>query len=250
MDGLTVTTVAARPDLAAKVWDEINSKGWAEFMFHDPVADEFFGELIERFAELQPMIHDADDRLVLAANCVPFRWDGPVEELPDTGWDWALSQSVREHRAGVEPTMVSAIQIVVRRDLLGSGLAARGLEAMRSIVAGHGFADLVAPVRPNFKHRYPLTPMERYVAWTRGDGLPFDPWMRVHVRAGARIVKVAPQSMRVVGTVAQWQEWTGLTFPESGRYVIPDALTPITVDIEADEGVYVEPNVWMHHTLG
>jgi hypothetical protein len=34
--------------------------------------------------------------------------------------------------------------------------------------------------------------MTRYIAMRRGDGLPDDPWLRVHIRAGGRILQVAP----------------------------------------------------------
>ena len=49
------------------------------------------------------------------------------------------------------------------------------------------------------------------------------------------------------GTVAEWEEWTGLASPESDRYVVPGALEPITIDREADRGTYVEPNDWVLH---
>jgi hypothetical protein len=55
--------------------------------------------------------------------------------------------------------------------------------------------------------------------------------------------------MRVLGTVAEWEEWAGMTFPETGSYVVPGALVPIEVDRERDQGLYVEPNVWMVHSL-
>jgi hypothetical protein len=38
-----------------------------------------------------------------------------------------------------------------------------------------------------------------------------------------------------------------MRFPESGEYIVPGALVPLCVDRERDEGVYVEPNVWMEH---
>ena len=41
----------------------------------------------------------------------------------------------------------------------------------------------------------------------------------------------------------------GLAFPESGEYVVPQALVPVTIDHEADQGLYVEPNVWMRHRV-
>ncbi len=47
--------------------------------------------------------------------------------------------------------------------------------------------------------------------------------------------------------MAQWEEWTGMSFPESGEYLVPDALQPITIDRERDVGLYEDPNVWMRH---
>ena len=91
---------------------------------------------------------------------------------------------------------------------------------------------------------------ERYARWVRDDGLPFDPWLRVHARAGAALVGVCPSSMRVTGTVAEWEEWAEMAFPESGEYIVPGALVPVTISREDDLGIYVEPNVWMHHRLG
>ncbi len=116
---------------------------------------------------------------------------------------------------------------------------------MRRVAAAAGYAALIAPVRPTWKERYPLIPLERYAHWRRDDGLPFDPWIRLHVRLGAELAEVCPESMRVTGTVAEWEEWTGMHFPEDGDYVVPGALVPVT--FAEGLGVYVEPNVWMRH---
>jgi hypothetical protein len=120
---------------------------------------------------------------------------------------------------------------------------------MKQNARARGFADLYAPLRPNQKHLQPHVPMAEYVKRARADGLPEDAWLRTHVRDGARIVKVAPCSMTIVGTVADWSRWTGMTFPGSGQYTIEGALTPVTISLEHDQGVYVEPNVWVHHPL-
>jgi hypothetical protein len=60
---------------------------------------------------------------------------------------------------------------------------------------------------------------------------------------------VADRSMVVEGRVRQWEQWTAMRFPASGRYVVPGALVPITIDRRRDRGRYVEPNVWMLHPL-
>jgi len=49
--------------------------------------------------------------------------------------------------------------------------------------------------------------------------------------------------MTIRGTRAEWDEWTKMKFPQSGQYIIPGALNPIEMDMQKDEGVYVEPNV-------
>ena len=79
--------------------------------------------------------------------------------------------------------------------------------------------------------------------------MPYDSWIRAHVLAGARIVKVAPYSMVVSGTIAEWTAWTGLAFGGSGLAIVPGALSPVHVSLEQDYAVYVEPNLWVHHRL-
>ena len=121
---------------------------------------------------------------------------------------------------------------------------------MKSVAAVNGLGALIAPVRPTLKDRYPLTPMERYAGWERDDGLPFDPWLRVHRRLGAEFLCVAPRSMVITGTIPEWEEWTGMRFPESDAHVVPGALLqPVVMDMERELGSYEEPKVWMRHPV-
>ena len=55
--------------------------------------------------------------------------------------------------------------------------------------------------------------------------------------------------MTIRGIVANWESWTGLVFPETGRYVVDGALELVSIDREADAGIYIEPSVWMLHRL-
>ncbi len=119
---------------------------------------------------------------------------------------------------------------------------------MRSAAAAAGLQALIAPVRPTLKENYPLTAIERYATWRRGDGRLFDPWLRVHERLGGEVLGIAERSMTVEGTAGEGESWTEMPFPETGSYVLPGALVPIEIDREADLGRYVEPNVWMRHS--
>jgi hypothetical protein len=95
--------------------------------------------------------------------------------------------------------------------------------------------------------RYPLAPLERHVTWRREDGQLLDPWMWLHERLGARVATPLPHSMRITGSVREWESWTDLAFPESGAYVFPQGLAPVAIDRDTDPGVDWEPNVWMIH---
>lgn len=229
---------------------DIAVASWPEFMLHDPIADENWHELFDRFNEYQFALLDTEtDRMAAMANSLPFCWDRPLEELPEGGWDWVFLKAIEDHKNGVTPNIQSAIQINIHPDYQGQGLSSTMVQAMRAIAKSKGFESLVAPVRPNQKSIYPLISIDDYIQWTNESGLPFDAWLRVHARAGAAIIKPCHEAMTIRGRRAEWEEWTSLKFPQSGPYVVPGALNPIHMDVDKDEGVYVEPNVWMVHRV-
>jgi GNAT superfamily N-acetyltransferase len=239
---IEVVSLAERKELGE---DLPFGAGWPEFIFHDPVADRCFEAMGDRFADLNLVLLDGDT-VVAGGWGVPIAWDGTPEDLPE-GWDDALERAVRGSDEGREPDTISTMAAEVTAAGRGRGLGGTVLTALRERAERRGLTRMVAPVRPVLKARYPLVPMERYVTWTREDGAPFDPWIRTHHRLGARVLRVAARSMVITGTVMEWETWTGMTFPESGAYVVPGALDLVRIDREGDRGEYVEPNVWMRH---
>jgi GNAT superfamily N-acetyltransferase len=211
---------------------------WPPFMNHDPVVNAFWPRLYELYADFQLWVLDGKQTIAQAAT-VPVRWDGIPEPR---GIDWAMSNGV----AG-EPSSLCALMVTIVPEYRGSGLADALLRRLVSIASAHGLDELIAPVRPTWKARYPLTSMERYMLWRRDDGLPYDPWLRTHERLGGEILDVCPRSMTVTGTREEWEEWTGLQFPEDGDYAVPGALVPVR--FESGQGTYVEPNVWVKHPV-
>jgi hypothetical protein len=145
--------------------------------------------------------------------------------------------------------MVSALFATVAPGLRGSGLSTVLLAAGRRNAARLGHATLVAPVRPTRKHEHPDVAMAEYAGWRRPDGLPSDPWLRVHARAGGKVVGVAPHSMTITAPLDRWREWTGLPFDVPGPVRVPGALVPVHCDTDRDLAVYVEPNIWVTHAL-
>jgi hypothetical protein len=228
--------------LAERAW-ELTRDVLPEYNSHGDVLNRYWGRLTEERPEFQFHLVDGGEPIARARS-IPIRWDGTVQDLP-AGIDGAIARGFDEGGANV----LCALLIAVAGSAQQRGVSAAALAAMAAIARDHGFGALVAPVRPSWKERYPLASIDRYAFWTRDDGLPLDPWLRVHVRAGGKILRPEPESLLITGSVAEWESWTGMAFPETGSYVFPHGLAPLEVDREADRGVYWEPNVWVLHSV-
>jgi len=235
---MDVATVRERPDLAEPAW-ELTRDTLPEYNNHGDVLNRYWPGLTRELPDFQFHLLDSDEP-VARARSIPVRWDGTVDDLP-AGIDGAIARGFDEGNGN----WLCALVIMIPRALQSRGLSRLAVEAMLAIAAEHSLHGVIAPVRPSWKERYPITPIERYASWTREDGLPFDPWMRVHARLGATILKPEPHSLRITGSVDEWQTWTGTAFPEDGDYVFPQCLAPLTV--RDGRGEYWEPNVWMRH---
>lgn len=220
-----------------------------------------------------------------------------MKSLPDGGWDTIASRGVRQYRFrnGIQepmpnphfvltedqkrdveicmiaskPNALSALSVTVRPDRRGAGLAEALIEQMKKVAKEEGLKVLLAPLRPTKKTDFPCIDMECYISWTIGgpDPLPFDPWLRKHVRVGGKVVKVASQSQRVEGSVQDWAAWTGINIQWAlremdkarmkrgddgrlyGELTIEGGLVPLKVYADGGKCTYVEPNVWVCHEV-
>jgi GNAT superfamily N-acetyltransferase len=235
-----IFTDSERPDLYDRL-DEL-ADPWPEFIHHDDVVNEWWPLLHERFPDFQLVLYDPDADVILGRGCtLPVSWDGHNESL-SAGVVDIIGEAFAE---GAQANVLCALVAVVDPRQQGRGLSGHIIGGMAEAAGRAGLEWLIAPVRPTWKERHPLVPLEEYMHWTRDDGLPFDPWIRLHARLGAEILTVAERSLDISGSVAEWESWTGMSFPQDGDYVVPGALVPVR--FEDGVGRYVEPNVWMRH---
>ncbi|MDX3072835.1 N-acetyltransferase [Streptomyces sp. NPDC088354] len=245
VDDIRITPLTARPELTGRLYEIADT--WPAFVPHDLVGSALLGTVAEDFPAYC-VVATVADRVVARGLAVPFAGSGEGrEETPGQGWDRVLGWAYDDRRRGRRPTAVSALEITVDTDYQGRGLSYRMLRALRAAAGRHGHDHLLAPVRPTGKHREPRVPMAVYAGRRRDDGLPADPWLRVHVRSGGTVEAIAPASMTVSGSLGQWRRWTGLPFDEDGDVEVPGALVPVRCDTVHGLGVYVEPNVWIRH---
>jgi hypothetical protein len=240
-----VTNLGRSFELAEQV-GRLAEEGWPTFLLHGDT--QHWDRLFDDFAEYQILFREPSGALIAVGHIVPFVWTGTPQDLPTT-MSKLLERALRVRRDRSSPNTLSALAAIVTASHQRRGLSAEILRTMRSLAIEHNMHYLVAPVRPTLKSSYPLTSFEQYVGWRRDDGSPFDPWLRVHWRLGAAFLKIAPATVTVIGTVADWEEWTDMSFPGSSEYIVPGALQPITIDREQNVGRYEDPNVWRLHKL-
>jgi GNAT superfamily N-acetyltransferase len=231
---------ADRPDLRDQ--RERLSGAFPIFMHHNEPGGRFWLRLYEEHPDFQLGLLDGDE-VVAELHSVPTPWDGTDDDLP-AGWDEAFT---RAFESGREATVLCALAISVLPERRGRQLSSRMINAMRDAARENGLRELIAPVRPTLKERYPLISIERYVEWRREDGTHFDPWIRIHEHIGGEIIRTAPQSMVIEAPASEWEAWTGLRLPEDGTYVVQGMLAPL--EVRDGVGRHVEPNVWMRHRL-
>jgi hypothetical protein len=237
-----------RPEL----WEgtgELFADVWPEYNHHGHVLNMYWAQLYDVFPEWQFFLCEpGTDEVLAEGQTIPVAWDGSEAGL-GPGIDAAIAAGFQLRAAGGQPDCVCALAAAIPVRHRGRQLSGVLLRAMSGLAREAGLTSLIAPVRPSRKDHYPTIPIERYVRWTRPDGSPFDPWIRVHFLLGGRIGPVIPHSLHITGTVGDWESWTQLRFPETGDYVFPAGLTTVHIDRERDLGEYWEPNVWLIHPL-
>jgi GNAT superfamily N-acetyltransferase len=245
-DDFRLVTLAERPDLSDAIGALLSSRWPTYLLAGRPGHAEDVDALVQAYPDHQVLAVDAEDRVRGVAFSLPLDWDGTPAGLP-AGWDDAVTRAAALRRSGGRADAATALSITVASDAGRHGLAVRLIEALREATARAGGRALIAPVRPVLKDRYPLVELAEYLTWRTPEGESFDPWLRTHLRVGARMLGVASASMTVTGTVAEWRTWVEDPLPGTGSYVVAGGLAPLVV--EDGVGTYVEPNVWFVHDL-
>ncbi|MFD9715734.1 N-acetyltransferase [Streptomyces sp. NPDC059076] len=245
---MAVVRYSERPAL----WDRIPAQFAGvvpEYNLHGDINGDYWNRLFEDFPDYQFLLYDEEqDEVLGAGRSLPRSWDGTPEDL-GPGLDDSIGRAFADHDAGRAPGGLCALGIEVAQRHQGKGLSKVLLDTMSATARIAGVDTVLVPIRPTWKDRYPLVPIERYASWTRDDGSPFDPWIRTQVKAGGAVTAASARSSRITGTVAEWESWTGMAFPEDGDYVFPGGLTTLYVDHSSDLGAYWEPAVWITHRV-
>lgn len=231
-----------------KLQKSLGAEVWPEFMQHDETVNKNWPNLYTDFLHYQFALAAGND-IVAIANAVPLHWRKPFAALPDSGLDWAMKKANTDFKCGLKANVLVGIEILINEKYQGRGISFEMMKIMKDIAKTNGIKNIALPVRPTQKCNFPLIPIADYLNWLNKDGLPFDPWLRVHIKIGGEIAGICQRSMDISGSVSDWEDWTGLIFPGSGDFIIDKALVPVHIDKRKNIGRYIEPNVWIVHEI-
>ncbi|HEY8270415.1 MAG TPA: hypothetical protein VIG33_05960 [Pseudobdellovibrionaceae bacterium] len=201
-------------------------------------------ELFRRFP-MWGIRSKTDQKLVAFASAVLIPMDLTKKTLPDEGWQSAIQAYFSKFEANCLCLLSANVDPDFRKLRFSYFLLERAKELARSF----GFNDVIAPVRPSQKDQFPSMPMIEYLEKQSDAGEIFDPWLRAHKNLGGEILNVCSQSVVIKATLSKWREWTGEALHQSGELLLPKGLVPLKVDVDANIGIYCEPNVWVHYRL-
>lgn len=234
----------------AEMATDVAEQAYPKFITYNLHHDEMWLSLFELYPEFQFVLLEPIARCAIAQwSGIPLVWEGNFETLPDEGCDWLCTQGFSQQANEGVATVLAVVSISIVPDYQGKGLSNYMIDHIKEVAQNHKLDAILLAARPKLKHLYPLTPMERYITWQNDYGLIFDPWLRIIVRQGFRLMGICSKSTTIVDTISGWKTRVGMPFPETDNYVIPGGLVPLNIDYANDRGTYVEPNVWLYHEL-
>lgn len=237
-------SIAQRPALRQSM-NLIHHATWPRFFAGSQVMMRHWEDLYRLFAHYQFCLVDAQDNVACIANGIPLYWNGEDHSVP-AGWDAAVLLALRQYADGVVPNTLLGLAGIVAEAYQGQGLAPTLALGFRALAGQHGLEHFLGPVRPVGMPEG--ISVERWATLRDEQHAPLDFWLRVHVRLGARELGVAPLSQKIEGSLAQWQDWTGVRFDRNGAWQVADTLQAVLVDLDADRAVYFDPSIWVAHS--
>lgn len=225
--------------------DDLVASGYPEFLLHDEISNKYWEDLFSSFPEFQIVYQDGNE-VIGVGNTIPICYLQQDVDLKISGWDWALEKGFLDKIKGNSVNVLIGLSVVVSKKYRGLNLSKTILEDFKQLAKNYGISKVLIPVRPVLKHKYPLSTFDDYINFT-SNGKSIDPWIRIHQEIGGRSISVCKKSMTIHGNIEDWENWTKLKFPISGKYHIEGGLIPVELDLEKNFGSYIEPNLWIEH---
>lgn len=234
-------------DLKSQYYKAI-SNAFPKIISESKVIKKYWTKLERYFPEFQQFLIAPNDKLIGFINTIPLNFQEPLDDLPDQGWDWMIEKGIRDFESNIKANYLGGLQVIVLKEYQKHGHSKEILNLAKSMTKIHKFRNLIIPIRPTKKHEFPRMSMTNYLGHKENNKI-YDPWIRTHLNAGAKLIKICEQSMTMKGNIKFWENILDRKIFESGKYELNGALDLISIDLESNTGQYVEPNIWIKYNI-
>ncbi|WP_299223359.1 hypothetical protein [uncultured Aquimarina sp.] len=233
-------------DRLVKQYRNAINLAFPDIILNSQVTKKYWSRLEKYFPHTQLFIVSEDNNLIGFMNAIPLFWDQSLSELPNKGWDWLVKKGINDFENNLTPNSLGGLQIIVTKEYLGQGYSKLLIAKGKKVKENFGFRNFVIPIRPILKYKYPEMKMKDYMS-LQENGEIMDPWIRTHLRNGAKIIKVCENSMNVTGDINFWENLIDIKIMKSGAYMVDGALNLIKIDVKNNFGEYREENIWIYY---
>ena len=158
-----VHTLKDRPDLSGEL-QKLNRKSWPDFIIY---GDSYsWDRLYAELSDFLLLLTDKNDLLIGGGFTVPVAWNGKLDDLLSSIEKIILNGL--ESKGSSANTLI-AIAALVDKRFRGQSISADILKQIKYLAIQRGFQNLIIPVRPTWKTRYPLQSIESYSKWRNKD---------------------------------------------------------------------------------
>lgn len=248
MNDLTFLTLTDLTADQLSAYRHAVSEAFPAIINESAIIKKYWDRIESYFPDHQIYAFDPEGNLIGFTNTIPCRWNEPIENLPQDGWDWLVKKGITDYEQGIKANLIGGLQIIITKDNLGKGYSKLLIAEAKKLRDNFNYDHLAIPIRPTFKHKHPEMKMEDYIKLKKDDQV-YDPWIRTHLKCGATFISVCENSMNFTGDIPFWESMLQQKIKSSGNYVLQGALNLIDINLEENTGEYREENIWIYYPV-
>ena len=141
------------------------------------------------------MLIDEGNNLMSHGILCKIFWDGDTKNLPNDGWTGSTITAYKNNLEKIETNTMVGLFAHVSKKFRNQKLSGSLVDNMKKIAKKNKF-KLIIPLRPpsRYEKEYCNMEFEKFCNLKTEEGMPKDPWFRLHKKLNAKFLKISKTS--------------------------------------------------------
>lgn len=197
------------------------------------------------------IIIDENNNLLSHGMLCKIFWDGSVDSLPEDGWTGSTITSYKNEMEKIKNNTMVGLFAHVTKKFRDKKLSGELIESMKKLAKKYNY-KLIIPLRPpsRYQKEYCSMDFEKFCNLKREDGMPVDPWFRLHRKLNAKFLKISKTSHQRAMSISTFYKLFGKKNIEKTGYYdfeIFGNWHNIYIDLSLSVVVMNEGCQWVEH---